>query len=56
MQEVSNLITEHFTARLKQENLTRKNDIPNFEKRTNFDEKLVEKILMKKLFADLKMT
>ena len=34
------LISKHFTARLKQANLARKNDIANFVKKTSFDEKL----------------
>ena len=34
------LMKEHFTERLKQGNLASKNDIADFEKRIDFDEKL----------------
>ena len=39
-QELNRLTSENFTARLKQANLTSKNDIVNFVKKTSFDEKL----------------
>ena len=37
---LKNLTPENFTARLKQENLVSKNDVANFVKKTDFDEKL----------------
>ena len=39
-QEFNRLTSENFTARLKQANLARKNDIANFVKKTSFNEKL----------------
>ena len=39
-QELNKLTSENFTARLKQANLASKNDIANFVKKTDFDEKL----------------
>ena len=39
-QEFNRLTLENFTTRLKQENLANKNNIANFVKRINFDEKL----------------
>ena len=39
-QEFNRLTSENFTARLKQANLARKNDIANFVKQTSFNEKL----------------
>ena len=39
-EEFNKLAPENFTARLKQENLVSKNDVANFVKKTDFDEKL----------------
>ena len=47
-QELNNLTSENFTARLKQANLASKNDIANFIKKTDFDESL-KTVLPKKL-------
>ena len=38
--EFNKLTSRNFTARLKQENLTIKNDVASFVKKTNFDNKL----------------
>ena len=46
-QEVNKLTSENFTSRLAQANLASKNDIVNFVKQTDFDDKL--KTLNKKL-------
>ena len=46
-QEVNKLTSENFTSRLAQTNLASKNDIVNFVKQTDFDDKL--KTLNKKL-------
>ena len=40
VQEFIQLTSENFTARLKQANLASKNDIANFVKKTDFDNKL----------------
>ena len=40
IQELNKLTSQRLTARLKEENLTTKNDIANFVKRTDFDKKL----------------
>ena len=39
-QEFNQFASEHFTARLAQANLASKNDIANFVKKTDFDDKL----------------
>ena len=40
--EFNKLIKENFDERLKQENLASKNDIADFIKKTDFDEKLTK--------------
>ena len=39
-QEFNRLISENYTTRLKQANLTRNNDVANFVKKCDFNEKL----------------
>ena len=46
-QEFDNLTSDNFTARLEQANLASKNDVANFVKKTDFDDKL--NIQIKKL-------
>ena len=48
--EFNNLTAEHFAARLVQANLVSKNDIANFVKKTDFDDKL--KYLNKKITSN----
>ena len=49
-QEFNKITSENFTARLKQANLVKKNDITNFVKKTDFDDK--QKKLNKKVFSN----
>ena len=46
--EFNKLIAEKFAAKLAQANLANKNDISNFVKKTNFDDKLKNVISTKK--------
>ena len=47
------LTSKHFTARLKQANLVSKNDIANFVKKTDFDNKLKDVTSNKNEFKEL---
>ena len=50
--EFNRLAAERFSARLAQENLANQNDIANFVKKTDFDDKIFQKKQKKHILAE----